>query len=75
MREFFYPEKHISLGSVSLGLIVALRNISKANILKGCSLGLSQCTLSVLLNLIFLSFDLWIIYLNVIMLYLRLSEK
>ena len=44
-RNFFYSEEQTSLGSASLELIVTPRHIFKADILKGCSLGLNQVTL------------------------------
>ena len=45
MEESFYPEGQSSLESATLEPIVTPRHISKADILKGCSLGLSQLTL------------------------------
>ena len=40
-----FISKNSSLGSASLELIVTPRHISKADVLKECSLGLSQLTL------------------------------
>ena len=45
MQGFCYPEEQSSLGSAFLELMVTRRRISKADILKGCSLALSQLTL------------------------------
>ena len=41
MQEFFSPEEQNSLGSAFLELKVIPKHISKADILNGCSLGLS----------------------------------
>ena len=45
MQESFYPEEERSLGSASLEPIVTPRQISKVDILKGSSLGLTQLSL------------------------------
>ena len=45
MQESFYPEDNSSLGSASLEHITTPKHISKAHILKGYFLGLTQLTL------------------------------
>ena len=45
MQELCYPEEQSSLESAFLELMVTRWHISKADILKGCSLALSQLTL------------------------------
>ena len=42
MQETFYPEEQSSLGSTFLESIAISRHISIADILKACSLGLTQ---------------------------------
>ena len=65
MREESFDQKEqSSSGSVFVEPIVRPRHISHADILKGCSLRLSQLTLLVLPNLLWLSFGLGIIMLN-----------
>ena len=45
MQELFYPEEQSSLGSASIEAIITPWHISKADIIEGYILGLTQLTL------------------------------
>ena len=51
MQKYFSVKSGADIGSASLELIVKPIHVSKADILKGCSLDLSQHTLQALTNL------------------------
>ena len=73
IRKYFTAKSRVDIGSASLELIVKPRHISKADILKGCSLDLSQLTCKPYQT--YFDSHLAYGYLSVITLYLRLSKN